>query len=217
MIFLMKRLFHTFLHKPFFFLSLLASLFLLKIYGCFFNITREVLLVIWGSYALFKTNAAGDNKDFFQRYVALSFVMFLRVFIFFLLFTFMSGVIYEVMFAKFFVSFLASQDPSFQNIIADVMFTCISWFATWSYYMLLKNSFKRVAYNKKSSSKEIILFANQYLGSCLTIKRAFQFLRLETSLTNLWLCCCIVVLDCLFQTTRHTLLLDQYLQTNKNK
>lgn len=111
----------------------------------FLNVTGEVLLVIWGSYALFKTNAAGDKKDFFQRYVALSFVMFIRVFIFCLLFLLVSGVIYEVMFAKFF----ASQEPSFQNIIADVMFTCMSWFTIWVYYMLLKNSFKRVAHNKK--------------------------------------------------------------------
>lgn len=107
----------------------------------FVSVIVGILLTIWGSFLIFKTNEAGDGKDFFKRYFALSWVIGVRLFVFAFIATILYMIIYLVLFTP--------EESIIKN--NDILKLIISSLIMLLYYFLLNNSFRRVS-NKESSN-----------------------------------------------------------------
>lgn len=92
-------------------------------------------ITIWGSIQVFKTNSAGDGKDFFKRYFALSWVVGIRLLVFALITLIPLSILYVL---------IVSPDESYTTM-EDIMKVVLLAFVTFIYYYLLINSFGRVS------------------------------------------------------------------------
>lgn len=98
-------------------------------------------ITIWGCYLIFNTNSKGDGKDFFKRFWALSWVVGFR------LFTWLFLVIFIYLIVKFVIERNEIQlTTGLSSDLSEGIGELIIGSAFYIiYYVLLRNSFKRVS------------------------------------------------------------------------
>src|SRR6478609_2185359 len=99
----------------------------------------EVILTVVLLKSTFGINSNGDNKDYLKRFISLSLISFIRLFVFALLPVFLFVVTIEIL-----QSMKIMEDDGIKNIFEFIMSICLGI----AYYFLLTNSFKRVSEKK---------------------------------------------------------------------
>lgn len=105
----------------------------------FLELIISLVITIVGTKATYTINATGGQKDYLKRYISLSFVVGVRLFVFALLVAFILGIIVAT------INPHSEKDPNSEEIgkLIFVLFFGII------YYFQLTNSFKRI--NKTNS------------------------------------------------------------------
>jgi len=97
-----------------------------------------LLITIWGINAAFSANNAIDGKDFLKRYLAISWVISMRIFVVILGVALISGIVMGILTA------MNGEDNYTNSPIKDVIIMTITAFVSFICYLLIVNSFKRL-------------------------------------------------------------------------
>ncbi len=96
---------------------------------------------MWGIFLTFKTNKSGDGRDYFKRFIAIYFVISLRLVIWFAAITVLIIVIATIIIGEH-----ATQ--SFINSITNIWINMLSVLVLQLIvYLMMNNSFKRLSQN----------------------------------------------------------------------
>lgn len=105
-----------------------------------FQVLFTIAITVIGSKKAFDANESGDSKDFFKRFLALSFVTGIRLFVFCLIIAIPIGVTFGAL----------GINPN-SNSYSEGLFDLILMVGTSIiYYYMLINSFKRVSHGHQN-------------------------------------------------------------------
>ena len=99
------------------------------------EIVIVIVITVIGTKRTFDVNSAGDSKDYFKRFLSLSFVTGVRLFIFFCIAAIPLGTIV----------YLVDKSIGTNENIKDLFDIALTAVAGILYYFMLTNSFKRVS------------------------------------------------------------------------
>jgi len=103
----------------------------------FISTVLQIIISIWGIQKVFKTNESGDGKDFFKRYIVISWIISFRLFLVMLFI-----LIPVVILFRIFGDNLTFGGFGFQEIINLILGTIFSIV----YYFLFIKSIKRISF-----------------------------------------------------------------------
>ncbi|WP_026953742.1 hypothetical protein [Algoriphagus vanfongensis] len=106
-----------------------------------FQVFVTIVITVIGSKKAFDVNESGDNKDFFKRFLALSFVTGIRLFIFCLLIAIPAGITLGIL------GINPNASPYSEGLFDLILMVATGIF----YYYMLINSFRRVSQGEKNS------------------------------------------------------------------
>jgi len=103
----------------------------------FINVTLQIIISIWGIIKVFKTNESGDGKEFFKRYLVVSWIIGFRLFLIMLFISIPVVILFRI-----FGDNLTFGGFGFQEIINFIFGTILSIV----YYFLFIKSIKRISF-----------------------------------------------------------------------
>tara|TARA_R110002020_G_scaffold345743_2_gene559707 strand:- start:25801 stop:26424 length:624 start_codon:yes stop_codon:yes gene_type:complete len=105
-----------------------------------FQVLFTITITVIGSKKAFDMNESGDSKDFFKRFLALSFVTGIRLFVFCLIIAIPIGVTFGAL------GFNPNSTPYSEGLFDLILMVASSII----YYYMLINSFKRVSHGHQN-------------------------------------------------------------------
>lgn len=112
------------------------------------DVILELLITVVGIYTLYSVNSKGDNRDFLKRYFSLSFVVGLRLLIFYLAVRLIFKIIMFVIPLDLWYSVNDLLSEDVREFIFSTVFSLI-------FYWLLVRSFKRINSHRRENKKEL--------------------------------------------------------------
>jgi len=97
-----------------------------------------LLITIWGIKAAFIANNSIDGKDFLKRYLAISWVICMRIFVVILVLALILGIVIGIL------TVMNGEDNYTNNPIKDVITMISTAMVSFICYLLIVNSFKRL-------------------------------------------------------------------------
>jgi len=103
----------------------------------FISVVLQIIISIWGILKVFKINELGDRKDFFKRYIVISWIIGFRLFLISLFVLIPFGILFKI-FADNLMLWNFSIKEIF-NLVFGVIFSII-------YYSYFAKSIKRISF-----------------------------------------------------------------------
>ena len=103
----------------------------------FISVVLHIIISIWGILKVFKINELGDRKDFFKRYIVISWIIGFRLFLISLFVLIPFGILFKI-FADNLMLWNFSIKEIF-NLVFGVIFSII-------YYSYFAKSIKRISF-----------------------------------------------------------------------
>jgi len=103
----------------------------------FISVVLQIIISIWGIMKVFKENELGDGKDFFKRYIVISWIIGFRLFLISLFVLIPFGILFKI-FAENLMLWNFSIKDIF-NLVFGVIFSII-------YYSYFAKSIKRISF-----------------------------------------------------------------------